>query len=112
MSTFLVTFLVMAVVNWVLLMIVVPIAQRLTDGTMLLWGEAWWKLAVVAATITVISVFLRPFGFVGWIAEGAVLWLLMWKWFDTEWLGVVIIVLGKGILGILAMFALMALLFR
>jgi hypothetical protein len=109
-ATLLVMFLVMAVVNWALLLVVVPIAQSLTHSTMLPWGEAWWKLGVVAVAVTLVTVLLQSVGILRWVAEGIVLWVFLWRWFDTEWLGLVIIVLGKGILGILALFAFLAVL--
>ncbi len=106
------TFLVGTFVSWVGLLIVIPIAQKLADFSMPEWSERLWKLAIVAAAGSAISVALDPVNvWLSLIAGGIVFWVLMVKWFQIDIFGALIIMLvttmvkwifGAILLGILA----------
>jgi hypothetical protein len=80
-----VVFVLMTVLQWVILLIAVPIAQRLMDFSLPLWPERTWKLAVVAAGVTLASMLLSPLHvpLLPMIGSVLVLWAMMARWFDV-----------------------------
>ncbi len=98
------------VVTWIILVIVVPISQKLSDFSFPPWSEALWKLAVVSAAITAAGIAGDQANwFVGFAASFLVLFILMYKWFDVDFRGVIIICVASAILSRLMAFLLMVL---
>ena len=92
-----IAFLAGTFITWVILLIVVPIAQKLADFGMPPWPETLWKLAVVAAAYVAVTVALNPVhGFVSEIGGAIVFFFLMVKWFQIDFFGAVIIVVVSG----------------
>jgi len=90
---YVIMFLVGTFISWVVLLIVVPIAQKLADFSMPPWPEALWKLAVVAGVINLVALLLDPVNwFLSWIVAAVLFWVLMVKWFDVDFFGATIIV--------------------
>lgn len=90
---FVLTFIVGLVISWISLLIVIPIAQRMADFSLPPWPETLWKLAVVAAVVNALAVALDPVHFfLSWIVGAAAFWTLMYKWFDVDLFGAIIIV--------------------
>jgi hypothetical protein len=92
-------FLLQTLATWVSLLIIVPLAQKLADFGLPAWGELLWKLAVTAAAYSI------TLGIVGLVSPWAArfvaiapLWLLMRMWFDLDWFGLVVIVVGTWLL--------------
>jgi hypothetical protein len=82
-------------------LIVVPIAQKIADFSMPPWLEAAWKLGVVAVAGTLVALvvgLLSPF--LGWIAGGVVFWILMWRWFDVDFRGAIVIAILVRVLAV------------
>ncbi|MFH0963566.1 MAG: hypothetical protein V2A58_06100 [Planctomycetota bacterium] len=104
-------FILGTVASWVLLLIVLPIAQRFAEFELPPLVGMLWKLAVVAAAVNGASVLL---GFLGgwasWIGSMVVFWTLMVKWFDVDLFGAMVIVLVSWILRAVALAGLLALL--
>lgn len=100
--TFLVVFLLGTFISWVSLLIVIPIAQKLADFSFPPWCEALWKLAVVAAAANLAEILgSLASEMIGWIAGAAVFFALMYKWFDVDFFGAIIIVFVSWVLRIL-----------
>lgn len=93
MVFYVLSFLVATIITWVILLIVVPIAQKLADFGMPPWPEALWKLAVISGGVNLVSLALDP---IHWllaiVASAIVFWVLMVKWFQVDFFGAVIIV--------------------
>ena len=84
--------LISTVLSWILLMIVIPIAQKLADFSMPPWGETMWKLAVVSLAMNGATMLLDPVHFLlGGAAGIIVLWILLAKWLDVDGFGMWII---------------------
>ncbi len=80
-------------VEWVVLMVVLPIAQRLADFALPDLVERSWKLLVIIVASTLAAMFLGAINpLVGMIASVAVFWIGMVKVFDVDMFGAVIIV--------------------
>ncbi len=81
------------IVSWVVLLIVIPIAQKFADFSMPPWSEALWKLAVVAAAGSAVSIFLDPVNiWLSLLVGAGVFWIFMYKWFDIDMFGAMVIV--------------------
>ncbi len=101
--------LVGAVVMWVTLLVVVPLAGRVAQFTFPGWKDAVWKLAVVALATNASTEILQPInGMVGWIAGMILFWFLMVKWFDVNMLGAVLIIIISFLVRLLIVGALIA----
>lgn len=102
--TFLVVFLLGTFISWVSLLIVIPIAQKLADFSFPPWGEALWKLAIVAAAANLAEILgSLANGMLGLIAGAVVFFALMFKWFDVDFFGAIIIVFVSWLLRILVL---------
>ena len=98
------------IVSWISLLIVVPIAQKIADFSFPPWSEALWKLAVVAAAGNAVSVFLGPVNFwLSTIAGAVIFWIIMWRWFDMDFFGLVVISGAGTILRSIAMIVVLGL---
>ena len=86
--------LVGSLVEWIILLIVIPIAQRLADFSMPEPVELAWKLAVIVLlkNVVAVGVGVPAGGFVGNIVAAVVFWVGLWKVFDLDMFGAVIIV--------------------
>lgn len=112
LPTLAVLWLVGTAVSYVTLLIVIPIARSIAQFSFPAWSEALWKLAVVAAVTNLISVLMDPFtgGIVAAIVSGVIFFFLMWKWFDIDFFGGVVIVLVSWVIRwIIAIFVFAAL---
>ena len=79
--------------TWITLLIVVPIAGRIASFSFPGWGQAAWKLGVIALATNVLTAIVGAFSdTLGWIVGLVVFWVLMVKWFDVDFLGAVVIV--------------------
>lgn len=88
---FVLAILVGAVVSWVGLMIVVPIAGKWVGFGIPSLGQFAWKLAVIVLAASLVYTLLAPVQwFVSLAASFLVIWLLMWRWFDADLMGVVL----------------------
>ena len=101
-------FLIGTIITWVILLIVVPIAQKLANFGMPPWPETLWKLAVISGGVNLVSLVLDPVHWlVGVIVSGIVFFTLMVKWFQVDLFGGIIIVLvGWIVRNVLMMFVL------
>ena len=78
--------------TWIMLLIVIPIAQKLASFSLPPWRETWWKLAVVSLAMNGAMLLLDPVHFtLGWLAGFIVQWILLAKWFDVDGFGLLII---------------------
>ena len=90
---YVVAIVVGAILSWILLLIVIPIARRIADFSLPPWPETLWKLAVVAVVGSTINVVLDPVNtWISLIASFVVFMVFMVKWFDVDFFGAVIIV--------------------
>lgn len=71
-----------------------PLAARFANFAFPPWTEACWKLAVMAAATAAVSLLTAPFlGVFHLVLVFAVLWLFLWKWFDADAFGAVVVTL-------------------
>ncbi|NQU76214.1 MAG: hypothetical protein HQ546_07880 [Planctomycetes bacterium] len=92
-------FAVGTTISWLLLLIIVPIAQRLADFSLPPWPETLWKLAVVASVGNVVAIVLDPINwFVSLIAGAIVFFVLMVKWFSVDMFGAIVIIVVSWVL--------------
>ena len=92
MPLFLLSFVIATAISWVLLLIIIPIAQKVSQFSMPPWGEALWKLAVVAAASNAAAVAANPLHwFLGTVAGAVVFFVLMHKWFDVDLFDAIVI---------------------
>jgi len=104
--------LIGTVISWITLLIVVPIAQKLADFGMPPLPQMLWMLAVVAVANNGVAILLGLVNpFLGWAGGVIVFWTLMWKWFDLDLWGAVIIVVVSWVLQMILLTAVMGLLF-
>jgi len=90
---FVVAFLAGTLVTWVILLIVLPLAQKLADFGLPEWPQLLWQVAVVAAIVNAVSVGLQPVSSVlALLATAIVFWVMMVKWFGVDFFGAVVIV--------------------
>jgi hypothetical protein len=84
--------LIYLVFNWIVLMVVVVIAQRLADFPLPPWVELAWKLAAILA-VTILASFLldRVSPILGWLASAVIFWVGLWKVLELDMFGVVVI---------------------
>lgn len=88
-----VAFIAFTIASWVVLLLAIPIAQKLAQFSMPLWPEALWKLAVIAGATNAASMALAPINFwLAAIAGTAVMWVLLAKWFDVDFFGMMVVV--------------------
>jgi hypothetical protein len=91
---YVIAFLAYTVLQWAVLLIVVPIAQKLADFSLPDWPERLWKLAVVAAVVVAVNMLLTPVFFLLGLAGGAIaFYIMMVKWFDIDVFGAIVIVI-------------------
>jgi hypothetical protein len=90
------------IIGWVVLIVVVPIAEKITrEVSMPPWPEMAWKFAVVALTNNAISVLLSPVNsFLAWIVAVIVFWVLMVKWFQVSFLAAVVMCVVSFVLNV------------
>lgn len=85
-------FVVGTVLNWVALMIVLPIAVRIGGFSFPGLKAAAPKLAVLVLATNVISLTLAPvIGIGAAVINLVVFWTAMVKWFDVDFFGAVVI---------------------
>jgi uncharacterized membrane protein YagU involved in acid resistance len=86
-------FLIGVVITWVILMIVIPIARKLADFSMPPWPETMAYLAVIAALVNAVQLGLGLVNvFAALIVSAIVFFTLLYKWFDIDLWGAIIIV--------------------
>ena len=78
----------------VVLLVVIPIAQKLADFSMPGFGEMVWKLALVVVLKNIVGagVGMAAGGFAGSIGGAIVFWGGLWKIFDLDIFGAITIV--------------------
>jgi hypothetical protein len=90
---FLIAFAIGSVISWIVLLIVVPIAQKLADFALPPWPETLWKLAVVVlAANAVAEALVMVHFYLGKIGGCAVFWIFMVKWFEVDGFGAFVII--------------------
>ncbi len=95
------------VISWVSLMIIVPIAQAIASFSMPPWPETMGKLAIVALVGNVLAVILEPINtFLSWVVGGIVFFYLMYRWFDVDVFGAIVIVVVSWVVRALLVLAL------
>ncbi len=99
-----------SVIEWAILMIVIPIAQRLADFSMPGAVEMAWKLAAIVLLKNIVGSGLGSAvgGFGGGLAAIAVFWGGLYKVFDLDIFGAVIILVASWIVNTYVATALMA----
>ena len=107
-------FLLGTLISWVSLIIIIPIAQKMAEFSMPPWSETLWKLAAVSAAGNLVSLFIGPYSALGsWAVGGVVFWFLMWRWFDMDVFGAIVVTViswvVRAILGMMLFGALHAL---
>ncbi len=100
LPTLAVLWLVGTAISYVTLLVVIPIARSIAQFSFPAWSEALWKLAIVAGVVNLVSVLLDPFagGLIAAVLSAVVFFFLMWKWFDIDFFGGVVIVLVSWVL--------------
>ncbi len=102
-------FVLGTVVSFAVLMVAVPIAQKIGDFALPPMGERAAMLAAIAAGVNLIDVALRPFSpIVAWVLGVIVFWVLMVKWFQVDFLGAVVIVVITWVVRVVLMGLLLA----
>jgi hypothetical protein len=82
-----------ALFSWITLMIVVPLAGSLAKFSYPGWKEAGKKLAIIALVVNIIAAGLAPVSpALAWLVPLIVFWVLMYKWFDMNFIGAILIV--------------------
>jgi|GEM_PF-5853516 len=95
--------------EWVVLMVVLPIAQRLADFALPGLIEMAWKLLVIIIASTLTSLGLGHVnGLLGTIGGLVVFWIGMVRVFDVDFFGAVIIVVIRFFVNWLIAVALIA----
>jgi len=103
-------FIIGTILSWVLIVLVVLIAQKLADLSVPPWPEALMKLGVIALGTNAVSVMLSPVNvWLSWIAGFGLFLALMVKWFDMDFFGAVVIVLISWVVRLYLVAALMGL---
>ena len=93
------------VVHWILLLIVVPIAQKLADFALPPWRETMLTLGVVAVLVNALVVGLDMVNvWVSLIGAAVLFWTLMVKWFEVDFLGAFIIMVVARLVWLLLAF--------
>jgi len=76
-------------ITWVLLMVIIPIAQKLGDFELPPMAERAWKLAIMAAALAVASALLGDtFFLIPFIVQFVITWTCMHFFFDADLFGV------------------------
>ena len=85
-------FIIYTIVSWVVLLMTIPIARKLAQFSMPPWPETLWKLAVIAGATNAVSMALDPVNFwLALLAGLAVIWILLAKWFDVDFFGIMVV---------------------
>lgn len=88
------------VFSWITLVIVLPIARKLSDFSLPPWQQTVPRLGVIAAATYLAQFLVGMFagGFLGSIASIIVFFGLLYKWFDIDvWAAVIIVVVSWGV---------------
>jgi hypothetical protein len=101
------------VIQWVTLMLVIPISRKLADFSFPPLGEAMLKLAAVSFVVVLIRLLLSfvPVPYLDWLVSGIAFWILMAKWFDVDMFGAVVIVVVSLVIRLLLMGVVTSLIF-
>jgi hypothetical protein len=97
-------------IEWLVLLLVIPIAQKLADFSMPGLVEMLWKLfVIVLAKNLVIAVAALAVGsFAGGLVGLAVFWIGMVKVFEVDFFGAIIIIVVSWLLQIFVIAAVIA----
>ena len=90
-----------SLIEWVILLFVIPIAQRMADFSMPGPIEMAWKLLVIVLLKNFVAygvAELAGMGFVGSVVGAIVFWVGMVKVFEVDFFGAVIIMVVSWIL--------------
>jgi hypothetical protein len=99
---YIILFIVGTVISWLTLLVVMPVAQKIAQFSLPLWPERLWRLAIVAGATNLASVVLTPLSeFLAWIVGAIIFWVLLWKWFDLDFFGAVVIAIVSWFVQIL-----------
>lgn len=92
-----ITFIALSLITWVLLLIVIPVSQKIAQFSFPPWGESLWRLAVVALAVNGITMSLGYWHWlVGLLAGFILFWVLMRRWFDVDFFGAIVIIVVAG----------------
>ncbi len=101
---FMVEFLIGAVLQWVILLVVIPVASKIAGFSFPGIGEAAWKLAVVVLFTHVVAVGMGPLiGFGATLLNVIIFWTAMVKWFHVDFFGAIVIIVINFMLSIAIM---------
>ena len=78
---------------WILLLIVVLLAQKLADFALPPWPETMLKLGVIAVLVNTLTAGLDMVNvWLSWIGGAALFWALIVKWFEVDPFGALMII--------------------
>lgn len=84
--------LVAFVIQWAILMVVIPIAGRIAGFSFPGFKFAAGRLAVVVLATSIASAFLSPVSsLLAWAVSLVIFWVAMVKWFDVDLMGAAVI---------------------
>ncbi|MCL2700578.1 MAG: hypothetical protein FWE88_02665 [Phycisphaerae bacterium] len=94
LGAFTVLLLIESILTWILLLIVVPIAHRFADFSLLPWSELLWKLGVTALAVNaaMLPITLYLHWMLSWPIGLIVLWIFLAKWLDVDGFGLKVII--------------------
>lgn len=101
---------VQSILTWIVLMVIVPFAQRVAEFGLPPLGEMAWKLMVVVVLANTIEVTFGLAGWwVGWLAGGVAFWAGMYQVFEgLDFFGACIIVVINWVLQWILMMTLLS----
>ena len=100
-------FVIASLISWVSLLIIIPIARKVADFSMPPWPETLWKLAVIAAAGNGVAVVLDPLNtFLSWAVGIFVFFGLLYKLFDVDFFGALVIVVVSWLVRVFLLAAL------
>jgi hypothetical protein len=112
---FIVAAAIQTIVNWVVLMIVIPVAQRLGDFDLPNLPDRWWRILIMAAALTATHVLVHQTELgliIGSILAFIVLWAFMYIYFDADAFGTVMVVVVLQVVDFIVQMSLITWLYR
>jgi hypothetical protein len=101
-GTFLTVFAVMTVVQSGILLLVILIGKNWADLSMPPLGQLLLRVIVISAVTMLVDLLLsQVMGILGWAGSLVVFWYMMYKWFNCDLFGAVILIVISFVLRML-----------